>query len=154
MSLTRVGAQLRRLVVSRAQGLCEYCLIHEADAYFGCQIDHIISEKHGGPTTEENLAYACLFCNRFKGSDIGSVVPDTGDFVRFFNPRTDRWAEHFALREGMRIAPLTDIGVTTERILAFNDSQRVLERQVLHEDGRYPTPSAQDLIRGARSLRE
>ena len=33
VSLTRVGAELRRLVVNRAQGLCEYCLIHEADAW-------------------------------------------------------------------------------------------------------------------------
>ncbi len=43
--------------------LCEYCLIHEDDTFFGCEVDHIISQKHGGPTEPENLAYACLPCN-------------------------------------------------------------------------------------------
>jgi 5-methylcytosine-specific restriction endonuclease McrA len=91
-----VSAALRRLVAVRADLLCEYCLVHEDDAVFGCEVDHIISEKHGGATDAGNLAYACAFCNRAKGSDIGSIVPGTGHFVRFFNPRTDRWAEHFA----------------------------------------------------------
>ena len=64
---------LRRLVAARADRLCEYCLIHEDDAYFGCEVDHIISVKHGGPTVAENLAYACAFCNRQKGSDFVSI---------------------------------------------------------------------------------
>ena len=74
MSRTYVPAALRQLVKTRAKGLCEYCLIHEEDTYFGCQVDHIISEKHGGSTHEDNLAYACTYCNRNKGSDIGSIV--------------------------------------------------------------------------------
>ncbi len=148
MSLTRVSSELRRLVVSRARNLCEYCLIHEADAYFGCEIDHIISEKHGGPTTARNLAHACLLCNRAKGSDVGSIVPETGEFVRFFNPRIDRWSDHFALREGMRIDPLTAVGVVTERILKFNSDEQLLERETLHEEGRYPVAEAQRRIRG------
>lgn len=64
-----VSAALRRLVAVRADALCEYCLMHEDDAVFGCEFDHIISEKHGGATDAENLAYACAFCNRAKGSD-------------------------------------------------------------------------------------
>lgn len=58
MSSTHIPAEVRRAVVARAQGLCEYCLIHEVDTYFGCQVDHIISEKHGGATELENLALA------------------------------------------------------------------------------------------------
>ena len=52
------------LVAVRADFLCKYCLVHEDDAVFGCEVDHIISEKHGGPTDAGNLAYACAFCNR------------------------------------------------------------------------------------------
>ncbi len=74
---------LRRLVAKRANSLCEYCLVHEDDTYFGCEVDHIISVKHGGSTTADNLAYACFFCNRDKGSDIGSIVWETNKFVRF-----------------------------------------------------------------------
>ena len=136
-----VGAAVRRLVAVRADFLCEYCLVHEEDTVFGCEVDHIISEKHGGATDAENLAYACAFCNRAKGSDIGSIVPGTGRFVRFFNPRTDRWAAHFTL-DGVTIVPLSDIGEVTSRILAFNDSDRLFERQTLQTVGRYPTAAA------------
>ena len=78
MSVTHIPAALRRLVIARADSLCEYCLLHEDDTFFGCEIDHIISEKHAGQTTESNLAYACLVCNRSKGSDIGSLMPGSG----------------------------------------------------------------------------
>ncbi len=83
MSRTYVSVALRQLVKKRAKGVCEYCLIHEENTYFGCQVDHIISEKHGGDTQENNLAYACSFCNRNKGSDIGSIVLQTKQFIRF-----------------------------------------------------------------------
>jgi hypothetical protein len=136
-----VSAPVRRLVAVRADFLCEYCLVHEDDTVFGCEVDHIISEKHGGATDAENLAYACAFCNRAKGSDIGSIVPGTGRFVRFFNPRTDRWAEHFTL-DGVTIVPVSDISEVTSRILAFNDSDRLLERQTLQAVGRYPSAAA------------
>ena len=136
-----VSAALRRLVAVRADALCEYCLVHEDDTVFGCEVDHIISEKHGGATEAENLAYACAFCNRAKGSDIGSIVPGTGRFVRFFNPRTDRWAEHFLL-DGVTIVPLSEIGEVTARILDFNNSDRLLERQTIQTVGRYPSAVA------------
>ena len=136
-----VGAASRRVVVSRADSLCEYCLIHEDDTVFGCEVDHVISAKHGGSAGLDNLAYACAFCNRAKGSDIGSMVQGTGAYVRFFNPRRDRWAEHFRL-DGVLIAALSDIGDVTGRILAFNTAERLLERQVLREVGRYPSAAA------------
>jgi hypothetical protein len=132
---------LRRLVVSRAQSLCEYCLIHEADTFFGCEVDHIISEKHGGPTEPGNLAYACFTCNHRKGSDIASLQWSTGALVRFFNPRTDRWSEHFRLRED-RIEPITAVGEVTARIFGFNDPERILERQALLAARRYPSAAA------------
>lgn len=43
-------AEIRLAVAIRADYLCEYCLIGEDDTFFGCQIDHIISRKHGGET--------------------------------------------------------------------------------------------------------
>ena len=141
MSTTYISVDLRRLVVARAEGLCEYCVIAEEDTFFGCEADHIISEKHGGPTQEDNLAQACVFCNQAKGSDIGSIHWESGDFVRFFNPRTDRWAEHFVL-VGSRIEGLTAIGAVTARILDFNSNERLLERQTLQGMNRYPCAAA------------
>ncbi|HIE12990.1 MAG TPA: HNH endonuclease [Desulfotomaculum sp.] len=137
-----ISDDLRRIVAARA----DYCLVHEENTFFGCEVDHIISVKHGGPTEADNLAYACVFCNRHKGSDIGSVLWRTGEFIRFFNPRIDRWVDHFRL-SGAIIEPLTGIGEATARILRFNDSDRILERQALIAVGRYPTPAALARIR-------
>lgn len=136
-----VSAELRRLVRSRADGLCEYCLIDETDTFLGCQVDHIISEKHGGPTEPQNLAYACAFCNRAKGSDIGSIARSTGAFTRFFDPRKDHWADHFGLR-GALIEPRTPAGEATVRMFGFNEVERVLERRTLQAMGRYPPERA------------
>src|SRR3954463_9488012 len=122
-----INDDLRHLVASRSDYLCEYCLIAEEDTFYGCQVYHIISLKHCGATEPTNLAYACAFCNRHKGSDIASNIPGTVKLVRFYNPRTDKWADHFRLN-GNIIKPLTDIGEATVRILGFNRNDRILER--------------------------
>ena len=93
----------------------------------GFQIDHIISEKHEGPTDADNLALACLFCNLNKGSDIGSL-DDAGVFTRLFHPRRDRWDEHFRF-DGLRIEGITAVGCVTAKLLRFNDGHRVEERR-------------------------
>src|SRR5439155_25958063 len=104
----------------------------EQDTFYGCEADHIISEKHGGRTDADNLAYACVFCNQAKGSDVGSIHWVDNSFVRFFNPRTDAWADHFEL-VGSRIEGVTPIGSVTARILAFNPGERILERTTLRQ---------------------
>lgn len=151
MSVTYISAALRRLVITRADNLCEYCLLHEDDTFFGCEVDHIISEKHAGQTTEANLAYACFVCNRNKGSDIGSIIPTSGELVRFYHPRLDQWHEHFQLDvgDGIIIVAVSDIGEATARIFGFNTDERLLERQALLVAGRYPMPAARWRINGA-----
>ena len=83
-----------------------------------------------------NLAYACALCNRAKGSDVGSIS-SAGEFTRFFNPRTDRWSEHFLL-EGAAIRSLTPIGEVTARIFGFNESTRLHEREEMTRFRIYP----------------
>ena len=58
----------------RAGFRCEYCLIHEEDILFPHEPDHITAEQHGGPTSGENLAFACYHCNRLKGPNIAVMV--------------------------------------------------------------------------------
>lgn len=135
-----ISAGLRQSVGSRAHFLCEYCLIAEEDTFFGCEVEHIISLKHGGASELANLAYACAFCNRHKGSDIGSVTA-AGEFSRFFNPRTDRWADHFRLHE-IVIQARTAIGEVTARILQLNHPDQLLERRALRAADRYPSRAA------------
>jgi hypothetical protein len=141
MPRTYISVQLRQLVIKRADRICEYCLVSASDRSSGCQVDHIISVKHGGDSTAENLCYACLFCNLQKGTDLGSINWRSGELVRFFNPRRDSWREHFQL-DGAIIRSSTDIGEVTARILDFNDEDRILERQILIENNRYPSTAA------------
>jgi hypothetical protein len=141
MSSARISDQLRRKVANRAEHLCEYCLIHEEDAYVGLQVDHIISKKHGGQTTAQNLALACACCNRHKGTDISAMDPTSGKFVALYNPRKSLWRDHFRL-VGVRIAWRTGIGAATVRLLKLNHPRRILERQVLRRFKRYPSAAA------------
>jgi hypothetical protein len=96
-----------------------------------------VAEKRGGATVARNLALACPYCNRHKGTDLGSLDPDTGALTPLFNPRTQDWHEHFTL-DGARIAPRTAVGRVTALILRFNHPDRVLEREGLVRIGRYP----------------
>src|SRR5829696_1662399 len=119
MTQTRILASLRREVRERAGERCEYCLLAESQAFFPHEPDHLIALKHGGETTSTNLALACFDCNRFKGSDIASIDEVTRELVPLFNPRTQRWSEHFHLTGG-QIVPLTPVGRVTERLLRLN----------------------------------
>lgn len=134
---TRPGRTLRRRVVARADNRCEYCLIRQEQAASVHQIDHVVAEKHGGPTTLENLAVSCTLCNRRKGSDLSSVDPATAQIVPLFNPRTQVWSDHFRL-EGSRIVGQTPEGRATVELLQLNAYERLLERHEWIQSGHYP----------------
>jgi hypothetical protein len=131
-----IGQQLRREIRARAGRRCEYCRILESLLLTGCEVDHIVSRKHGGITELSNLALSCARCNRAKGTDIGSIHPDSGVFIRLFNPRLDGWDEHFVMA-GTRVIGLTPIGQVTVTLLRLNDDERLLERGFLHQSERY-----------------
>jgi 5-methylcytosine-specific restriction endonuclease McrA len=95
---------------------CEYCLIHQDDAATSHQGDHVVAEKHGGATTLDNLALSCFPCNWQKGSDIGAIDPESGKFVRLFDPRQQDWASQFKLEEA-RIVGRTAEGRATVAFL-------------------------------------
>jgi len=130
MSQTYVPTPLRRLVRERAQERCEYCLVPELVTLAPHWIDHVVAEKHGGQTDADNLALACVLCNQHKGSDLSSIDPATGALTPLFNPRQDRWPDHFQL-VGNRIEPMTPVGRVTVRLLQFNHADRIQERQLL-----------------------
>ena len=85
----QIPPDLKRLVSERAGYCCEYCLIHQDDTPQTHEIDHLVARKHGGPTVEQNLALACLRCNRSKGSDLTAIDTETQQVVALFNPRLD-----------------------------------------------------------------
>lgn len=132
----KISSELHSQVAHRADRRCEYCLIHADDAAFAHEVDHVISRQHGGATTADNLAYACMICNRFKGTNLGSIDKD-GRLVRLFNPRMDSWHDHFRL-QGAIVEPISSVGEVTARLLRLNTVDRVIERSMLQRLTRYP----------------
>lgn len=135
---TDISQSLRSEVAQRAERRCEYCLIHEEDVGFPHQVDHIISRKHGGLSSAENLALASVICNRYKGTDVASINTGTGQVIRLFHPRRDRWADHFRIDQE-RIEPLTEVGRVTVNLLRLNAAERISERHLLQALGVYPS---------------
>lgn len=107
-----IAREIRQLVIHRAFQFCEYCLLHESQSFIGFEVDHIISIKHGGSNEASNLAYACHYCNQYKGSDIGTILAASNDYVRFYHPKKDRWLEHFGLEQTL-ITPKSIYGEAT-----------------------------------------
>lgn len=122
-----------------ASSRCGYC--HTPEAYIGMplEFDHLHPEALGGPTERANLWLACTRCNDFKGDRIDGIDPETGEGVSLFNPRTQRWAEHFAWSAGgTHILGLTPMGRATIVTLRLNNEFIVVTRQFWVEAGWWP----------------
>ena len=135
---TPIPTALRELVKQRANQRCEYCLLHQNDEpVYPHEVDHIIAEKHAGLTQADNLAYACFYCNRFKGTDLASIDPLTNEITPLFNPRIQQLDDHFALDSAV-IVPLTAVGRVTVRLLQLNRPRIIQRRLYLIQLKRYP----------------
>ena len=122
----------RHAVRARAKNSCEYCRLHQDDAPFLMhQIEHIVPRQHGGGDNLSNLALACYRCNKFKGPNLSARDPMTGRIVRLFNPRRQRWRDHFVVRESL-IVGRTAVGRATSHLLRMNSTKR---RMLRHELG-------------------
>jgi hypothetical protein len=126
--------RLRERVWQRAQDCCEYCQFPAGFTPVPFQIDHVLAEKHGGRSELENLALACFFCNTYKGPNIAGIDPVEASLTRLFNPRTDRWEEHFR-QAGAQLEGLTPVGRTTIAVLRMNHPDALAVRQSLIAEG-------------------
>jgi len=135
-----MDATTKNLVRQRAGDCCEYChLPQDATPFITFHIEHVIAKQHTPDDDNLNdlkrLALACDRCNLFKGPNLSSIDPNSGEIVNLFNPRTDSWNDHFAIRDA-KIVGLTPTGRATARLLNMNDSRRVdLREQWLDEGG-------------------
>ena len=103
-------------------------------------IEHVIARQHGGATELDNLALACWACNLKKGPNLTGIDPQSKRITRLFNPRKNRWADHFAfsvgtsVAVGLEIRGLTAIGRTT-LVLGMNIEMRQMVRYELWREG-------------------
>jgi hypothetical protein len=128
---------LRRFVRERARSICEYCRMPQAFDRVQFEVEHVIPEKHLGPTVADNLALACFFCNRYKGPNLSGIDPQSGAIVPLFNPRRASWGDHFHWN-GPILLGLTECGRATIAVLRINDPPRVSLRTLLIEGGDFP----------------
>jgi hypothetical protein len=132
--MANIPPEIDLAVRRRAGYRCEYCGSLQTHYPERFQIDHIVARQHGGATEVENLALACIECNKRKGPNLSSIDPDTQKIVLLFNPRSQRWADHFEWN-GPVIVGRTSEGRATVALLDMNRPPRVVVRQALIEEG-------------------
>ena len=126
----RIPAALRRLVIGRARGRCEYCGLAQEGQEATFHVDHVVPRKATGDTALRNLALACVSCSLRKAARQTAVDPETGEDVPIFNPRQDTWSEHFQW-QGVLLVGLTTTGRATIEALQMN---RPLILAIRHEE--------------------
>src|SRR5713101_8287042 len=104
MTESYVSAGLRRLIVERAGNCCEYCKYPGHYAPQSLSLDHITPRFSSGETSSDNLALSCQGCNSHKAARMEAKDPVTGIVVPLFNPRRQRWRDHFAVTEPRAVA--------------------------------------------------
>jgi 5-methylcytosine-specific restriction endonuclease McrA len=106
---------LRRNVIQRAGGRCEYCTLSQSGQEARFHIDHVIPVAEGGPTELDNLALACVSCSLRKGARRTALDPVTAKQANLFHPRLENWDSHFRWR-GNRVEGITATGRATLRM--------------------------------------
>ncbi len=134
----RIPADLRRQVIERARGHCEYCQTQQI-IVVSIEIDHIIPKSAGGKTVLDNLCLACVGCNGSKLNFQVGIDPETEMETPLFNPRVQNWNDHFRWSEdSSQVVGLTAIGRATIVRLRMNRDRVVHSRQRWVEAGWHP----------------
>ncbi len=123
-----VAPELDRRVREAAKHRCGYCLSPQRLVMARLEIEHIIPVARGGTADESNLWLSCPLCNRFKGDRTAALDPESGEEIPLFNPRLQRWSEHFRWTvDGLRIVGLTSTGRATVAALHLADDPDAIE---------------------------
>jgi len=124
---------LRDAVVRRAGQRCEYCQLSAQLQVGGFELDHVRPRSRGGQTDMANMALACPHCNARKWAHIDGEDPVSGQQVALFNPRTQRWEEHFqwSVQHPFEIVGLSAHGRATVARLQMNHPDLVSIRRLL-----------------------
>jgi len=129
--------QFRDAVVRRAGGRCEYCQLPAQLQISGFEIDHILPRSRGGQTDLSNVALACPHCNARKWAHLDGEDPESGQRASLFNPRTQKWEDHFQWSEQhpFALVGISARGRATVARLYMNHPDLVSIRRLLAELG-------------------
>lgn len=94
--------------------------------------EHVRPRVQGAGDTFSELAWACPACNSHKYDKTSAPDPVTGRLVPLFNPRRQRWAQHFGWSADFSlIKGHTAIGRATVEALHLNRLELVNLRRAL-----------------------
>jgi hypothetical protein len=131
-----MSAAHRAFVRERARRRCEYCRLHEEDDdVLAFHLEHVIAKQHGGLDDPDALCWACAECNWAKGPNLAGMLD--GNLYPLFNPRKQNWRRHFRWEHTLLIGK-TKTGIVTVQVLNINDLARVMLRENLLFEGRFP----------------
>lgn len=134
-----ISDEVRARVRVEAQNRCGYCFSLQQYILGILEIDHIIPKAIGGSDDEENLWLACSLCNNYKGTQIDAFDPITKTRINLFNPRSQKWSDHFTWSEdGAEIIGLTECGRATVIALRLNNNIAVTVRRQWVSAGWHP----------------
>jgi hypothetical protein len=91
-------------------------------------LEHIVPRSRGGSSLLNNLAWACPGCNLLKSDHVSVVDPLRQEPVAMFNPRRDRWNDHYQW-DGFRLVGQTAIGRAMIAAFDLNHPRRLLIRE-------------------------
>jgi hypothetical protein len=138
--MSAVPDAVRAVVVARAGDRCEYCHLPTRGQVATFPVDHVHPRTAGGGSDPGNLALACPSCNGHKWAATDGTDPATGTPVRLFNPRTDRWDDHFGWSTVSvgQVVTTSAVGRATADRLRMNDTDLIALRRLLAGLGLFP----------------
>lgn len=118
---------------------CEYCHAPEVIFNFPFEVEHVIPVCHKGTDDLSNLALACRSCNIYKADHLTGFDAVTQEETVLFNPRLDRWEDHFRVDRGSGdILSKTSIGRATVNRLKMNREAQLAARLQWMRLGLFP----------------
>lgn len=130
-------SRIAKVVEKRAGHRCEYCRMHQSLQGATFHVEHVVPRSLGGASEIHNLAWACPSCNLHKSNRIEVEVSGESEPVPLFNPRTDKWKDHFAW-DGYLVVGRTPLGKAAIDALQLNHPRRIKIRQAETLFGLFP----------------
>ena len=139
MARKAIPRGVRQQVRTRAHDHCEYCQHPASHACAPFVCEHVLPRVRGAGDTLAELAWACPACNSHKYDKTHVPDPQTGRDVPLFNPRRQRWTQHFVWSEDfMLIIGRTATGRATVETLHLNRPELLNLRRALRAVGAHP----------------
>ena len=140
--MSKISRGIKEKVISRAGGLCEYCLSQEFFSPSTFSVDHVVPQSKGGNHGLDNLALACQGCNNYKYTRTEYLDPLNDEIAPLFNPRKQNWRDHFSWNNDCSlILGKSSIGRATISCLRLNRENLIQIRKVLFDAGLHPPES-------------